>query len=196
MSNKLEWVNRNLSLGGLVRHAGNATGIIGNLGVQGVGLALSAVVDDPDAKTKIRSGSRRIGGAVQGGLGAVGTVAGKAVNHTVQAAGNLTGEAAAALAGAAGASPEGVATARGVGKLAGSAGIGLVAGLGVADVAVSLAAASGTVGAAATTSGLAALGGGSIASGGGGMAAGLAVTHTIVGGSALSGLASQVKGGD
>lgn len=56
----------------------------------------------------------------------------------------------------------------------------MLASAGLASVAVSLAAASGTAGAAATTSGLAALGGG-------GMAAGQAVVNGLIASGAASG---------
>ncbi len=92
-----------------------------------------------------------------------------------------------------GASDAGVAQAQRIGTVVGAVGVGLVAGLGVADAAVALAAVSGTAGAAATTSGLAALGGGSIAAGGGGMAAGLSIAHGIVVGGVVSGAATLNK---
>ncbi len=177
-------------LGGIVRNGAGALGTDTNWSIQGAALGASQFTDEPKRKEEIRRSFRDVAQTVDSGITKAGQVAGTGVNKIVQLSGSLVGEATAAGAKLAGASDQTINMARKIGTVAGSAAIGIAAGMGVASAAVSLAAASGTAGAAATTSGLAALGGGSVAVGAGGMAAGQAVVNTIVSAAAASGAAS------
>ena len=193
MAKVMQWVGKNLSLGGLIRHSASAVGTVTNYAVQGVGYAASHLIDDLEKRKSIQDSCQGAGKAIDSGLTKGGAALGSGVNKTVQVASQAVGHASGGVAKMMGASDDGIAQAQKIGTVVGAVGVGLVAGLGVADAAVALAAVSGTAGAAATTSGLAALGGGSIAAGGGGMAAGLTVAHGIVAGGAVSGVATLNK---
>ena len=172
MSKAMKWIGKNLSLGGLVRHAGNGLGTVTNVAVQGVGAVASLASDDPKTKQRIKDTCSYVG---------------KKLDSNITEGSAFAGKGIAKLLGA---SEENVKLAQKVGTVVGAVSIGVVAGGGVADAAIAIGAASGTAGAAATTSGLAALGGGSIAAGGGGMAAGQAVANGIVAAGGVSGAAA------
>ena len=190
MSKAMKWIGKNLSLGGLVRHAGNGLGTVTNITAQGVGMVAGLCTDDPKTKKNIKDTCSNIGKALDSGITKGSAVAGQGVDYGVQKASVGIGYASGGAAKLMGASEENVILAKKVGTVVGAVGIGVVAGGGVADAAIAIGAASGTAGAAATTSGLAALGGGSIAAGGGGMAAGQAVVNAIVATGGVSGAAT------
>lgn len=190
MFKTMQWVSKNLSLGGLVRNSASAVGTVTNLTVLGVGYAASQLTKDLAKREAIQASSRSMGTAIDTGLTKGGAAVGNGVNVVVQVASRAVGHASGNVAKGMGASESGVAQAQRIGNVVGAVAVGLVAGLGVADAAVALAAISGTVGAAATSSGLATLGGGALAAGGGGMAAGLTIAHGIAIGGAASGAAT------
>lgn len=196
MSKTVQWIGKNLSMGGLVRHAGSGVGTLSKVTVQSVGAAASLVASDPATKQKIRSTCATVGTSVDKVLSQSSEMAGNGINYGVQKVSQAIGGASGIAAKLVGASQQNVALAEKVGTLAGAVIVGVVAGAGIADAAVALGAAAGTAGAAATTSGLAALGGGSIAVGGGGMAAGHAVMQGIVAASGASGAATLQKDRD
>jgi len=193
MSKTMQWIGKNLSLGGLVRHAGSGIGTVTKLTVQGAGAAASLLADDPATKQKIKSTCASAGASLDTALTKGSAVAGDGINYGVQKASVAVGHASGGVAKLMGASEENVLMAQKVGTVVGAVAVGVVAGAGVADAAVALGAAAGTAGGAATTSGLAALGGGSIAAGGGGMAAGHAVMQGIVAAGGVSGAATLKK---
>ena len=190
MSKAMKWIGKNLSLGGLVRHAGNGLGTVTNVAVQGVGAVASLASDDPKTKQRIKDTCSYVGKQLDSSLTEGSAFAGKGIDYGVQKASVGIGHVSGGTAKLLGASEENVKLAQKVGTVVGAVSIGVVAGGGVADAAIAIGAASGTAGAAATTSGLAALGGGSIAAGGGGMAAGQAVVNGIVAAGGVSGAAA------
>ncbi len=190
MSRATNWISRNLSLGGLVRHVGAATGKVARCGIEGVGMAAGLMISDATKKEECRLKSRDFAKKFDTGVAGVSSVVGDKINTVVQAASIAVGEVSGAVVRLAGASDDTVATTRKVGTFVGSVAVGVAAGTVVAGAAVSLGAAAGTSGAAATTSGLATMGGGAIAAGGGGMAAGQAVIGGIVAAAGASGVAS------
>ncbi|WP_075383815.1 hypothetical protein [Acinetobacter pittii] len=190
MSKAMKWIGRNLSLGGLVRHAGNGLGTVTNVTVQGVGMVASALSDDPKTKKSIKDACSNVGKTLDSSITKGSAVAGQGIDYGVQKASVGIGYASGGAAKLLGASEENVILAKKVGTVVGAVSIGVIAGGGVADAAIAIGAASGTAGAAATTSGLAALGGGSIAAGGGGMAVGQAVVNAIVATGGVSGAAT------
>lgn len=190
MSKPMQWIGKNISLGGLVRHAGSGVGTVAKLTAQGAGAAASLLSNDPTTKRKIRSACASAGASTDGVLTNGSAVAGDGINYGVQKASVVVGYASGGVAKLMGASQENVLLAQKVGTILGAVAVGVVAGAGVANAAIALGGAAGTAGAAATTSGLAALGGGSIAAGGGGMAAGHAVMQGIVVAGGVSGAAT------
>lgn len=195
MSNSMQWIGKNLSLGGLIRHAGSGIGTVTNLALQGAGAVAKRFTGDPATKQKIKSACATVGNSIDSALTKGGAVAGDGINCGIQVFSRATGHASGAAAKLMGASEENVALAQKVGTVVGAVAVGVVAGAGVADAAVALGAAAGTAGGAATTSGLAALGGGSIAAGGGGMAAGHAIMQGIVAAGGVSGAATLREDG-
>lgn len=184
-----QWITKNLSLGGIIKHTGNAAGSVANLGLHGLG-----IVAEKTAEAIGSQHSRTIGNAlkvtgavVDVALTKTGEGAGFVANKATEYAGIAGGSAAALGAEMAGAKPETITTAKKVGTVVGAAAVGAAVGVGIAEAAVAMAAAAGTTGAAATSSGLAAIGGGSLASGGGGMAAGQAVPQGIVAATSATG---------
>jgi hypothetical protein len=188
-----KWIAKNLSLGGILKHSGNAAGKVAKLGLQGLGTVAEVAAEAAGSRNAKTIGNtiRTTGEIADIALTKTGEVAGFVANKATEYAGKAGGELAALGAEAVGADRDTIVTAKHVGTVVGSAAVGAVAGMGIAQTAVALAAASGTVGAAATSSGLAALGGGSLAAGGGGMAAGQAVTQGIV---AISGVSGAIGG--
>jgi hypothetical protein len=187
-----KWIADNLSLGGLLRHSGNAAGTLAQLGLHGIGAVAevaAGATGNPNARA-IGDVIRGTGDVANIALTKTGEVAGFVANKATDYAGSAGGSIAAFGAEVVGADRTTVETAKQIGTIIGSAAIGSVVGMGIAQSAVALAAASGTTGAAATASGLAALGGGSLAAGGGGMAAGQVVTQGIV---ALGSAAGAVR---
>jgi hypothetical protein len=188
-----QWISENLSLGGLIKHSGSAAGTVVSLGLHGLGSVAEVAADAAgirEAKTignTIKATGQIADIALTKTGEAAGFVANKATEYAGMAGGGLAGLGAEAL----GANQETIQIAKTVGTVVGSAAVGTVAGMSIAQTAVALLAAPGTVGAAATSSGLATLGGGSIAAGGGGMAAGEVVVQGIV----AIGSASGVVGG-
>ncbi|QUY43114.1 hypothetical protein [Acaryochloris marina] len=192
-----QWVSRNLSLGGLIRNTGNAAGTVANIGLHGLGVVAEATAKaagNPHHQT-IGKSLKVTGAVVNIALTKTGEGAGFVANKATEYAGAAGGSAAAFGAQVVGAQPDTVATAKKVGTVVGAATVGAVAGVGLAEAAVAMAAVSGTTGAAATSSGLAAIGGGSLASGGGGMAAGQAITQSIVATSTTAGVIGKDKEG-
>jgi hypothetical protein len=190
-----KWIAGNLSLGGLIKNSGNAAGTVAKMGLQGLGTMAEVAAEAAGSRNAKTIGNtiRTTGEIADLALTKTGEVAGFVANKATEYAGKAGGELAALGAEAVGADKETINTVKRVGTVVGSAAVGAVAGIGFAQTAVALAAASGTAGAAATSSGLAALGGGSIAAGGGGMAAGQVVTQGIV---AISSAAGVVGGSD
>jgi hypothetical protein len=184
-----KWIAENLSLGGILKHSGSAAGKLTKLGLQGLGTVAEVATEATGSRNAKTIGNtiRATGEIADIALIKTGEVAGFVANTATDYAGKAGGELAALGAKAVGADRDTIVTVKKVGTVVGSAAVGAVAGMGVAQTAVALAAASGTAGAAATSSGLAALGGGSLAAGGGGMAAGQAVTQGIVAISSASG---------
>ncbi|PZD73918.1 hypothetical protein C1752_01769 [Acaryochloris thomasi RCC1774] len=180
-----KWIAKNLSLGGIIRHTGSAAGTAAKLGLHGLG----AIAESSGNRNVEAIGSvlRTTGEVAKIALTETGKGAGFVADRATEYAGKAGGELTALGATAIGADQATIATAKKVGTVVGSAAVGAVAEIGVAEAAVALSAASGTAGAAATSSGLAALGGGSLATGGGGMAAGQAVTQGIVGAGSVAG---------
>jgi hypothetical protein len=190
-----KWIADNLSLGGILKHSGSAAGKVTKLGLQGLGTVAEVAAEAAGSRNAKTIGNtiRATGEIADIALTKTGEVAGFVANKTTEYAGKAGGELAALGAEAAGADQNTIRTVKQVGTVVGSAAVGAVAGMGLAQTAVALAAASGTAGAAATSSGLAALGGGSLAAGGGGMAAGQAVTQGIVALSSASGAVGGSK---
>lgn len=177
-----QWISDNLSLGGLIKHSGSMVGTVAQVGLHGIG-----AVAEVAAEATGNRNAKAIGDVIRGtgdvaniAITTTGEAAGFVVNKATEYAGIAGGEIAALGAEVVGADRTTIATAKQLGTVIGSAALGTVAGMGVAQTAVALAAAAGTTGAAATASGLAALGGGSLAAGGGGIAAGQAVTQGFV----------------
>lgn len=193
MSKTMQWIGRNLSLGGIVRNAGSGLGKVSKYTAQGAGAAASLLTDNPETKRRIKNACASAGGSMDAVITKSSSAAGQGINYGVQKLSEGVGHASGATAKLMGASEDNVLLAKKVGTVAGAVVVGVVAGVGVADAAVALGAAAGTAGGAATTSGLAALGGGSIAAGGGGMAAGQAVAQSIVAAGGVSGAASLKK---
>jgi len=188
-----QWVTQNLSLGGIIKHTGNATGSVANVGLHGLGVVAETTAEalgSQHSKT-IGNALKATGGVVNVALTKTGEGAGFVANKATEYAGLAGGNAAALGAEIVGAKPETIATAKKVGTVMGAAAVGAAVGVGIAEAAVAMAAASGTTGAAATSSGLAAIGGGSLASGGGGIAAGQAVTQGIVAATSAAGAVGQ-----
>ena len=190
MKKAMQWIGRNLSMGGLVRNISCMFGNVAKHSLNGVGTAASLLTDKPDSKQRIKDVCSMTGNSLDSALKKGGTVAGDGINKGVQLVSSACGATVGGIARKAGASDENVDLAKKVGTIAGAVGVGVVAGAGIVDMAVALGAAAGTAGAAATTSGLATLGGGSIAVGGGGIAVGQAVTQGIVAAGGVSGAAS------
>ncbi len=191
------WISENLSLGGLIKNSVSIAGKAANLGLQGLGTVAevaAAAAGSRDAKT-VGNTIKMAGGIADIALTQSGQVAAFVANKATEYAGYAGGELAAFGAATMGADRETINTAKKVGNIVGGAAVGLVAGIGVAQIAVGLAAASGTAGAAATSSGLAALGGGSIAAGGGGMAVGQVVTQGMTAISTVTGAIGGSKAG-
>lgn len=190
MGKTLEWIGQNLSLGGLVRHAGSALGKTSKFTVRAVGAGVGVTVKQPATRRRVELACEQAGTSIDNACTKTGAAIGNGINVGVQnisgAAGNISGH----IAEAAGASDENVRLARKVGTVVGAVAVGAAVGAGIADAVIAVAATAGTAGAAATTSGLAALGGGSLAAGGGGMAAGQAVVQSIVAAGAASGAAT------
>lgn len=190
MSKAMNWIGKNLSLGGLVRHAGNGLGTVTNVTAQSAGFVASLFADDPNTKQSIKNACSTIGKTLDSGITKGSAVAGQGIDYGVQKTSAGIGYASGEAAKLMGASEENVLVAKKVGTVLGAVTVGVVAGGGIADAAIAIGAASGTAGAAATTSGLAALGGGAISAGGGGMAAGQAVVNGIVAAGGVSGAAT------
>lgn len=190
-----KWVGENLSLGGIIKHTTSAAGTVSKYTLKAVGRTAEFVGNqfNSDIGKSINSGCQIAGDVCDSALTTGGKYLGHGVNKSIEVAGVVTGEAVGLGFELAGAEEKTVANAKKVATVVGAAGLGLVAGVGAANAAVSMAAAAGTTGAAATSSGLAALGGGSIAAGGGGMAAGQAVTSAISAAGAASGGATLIK---
>ena len=184
-----QWIARNLSLGGIIKHTGNAAGTVAHLGLHGLGVVAEATAEATGNKhsNTIGNAIKVTGAFVDIALTTTGEGAGFVADKATEYAGIAGGSTAAISAELAGATPETIARVKTIGTVVGAAAVGAAAGIGIAEAAVAVAAVSGTTGAAATSSGLAAIGGGSIASGGGGMAAGQAVTQGIVAASSAAG---------
>lgn len=184
-----QWITKNLSLGGIIKHTGNAAGTVAHLGLHGLGVVAEATAEATGNKHSRTIGDaiKVTGAVVDIALTKTGEGAGFIADKATEYAGMAGGSTAAIGAEIAGAKPETIARAKTIGTVVGAAAVGAAAGIGIAEAAVAVAAVSGTTGAAATSSGLAAIGGGSLASGGGGMAAGQAVTQSIVAASSAAG---------
>lgn len=183
MSKTSEWVGRNLSLGGLVRHTGKAVGVAARVTINGAGAAAGYCVKEPETRAKIRNACAATGDTVDNAFSKGAAAVGNGVNTGIQAASRGAGKGGAFIAERCGASPENVALTENVCRVAGALVVGAVAGMGVADGLVALGAVAGTAGAAAATSGLAAVGGGS-------MAVGQVVVQGIAAAGAATGAAS------
>jgi hypothetical protein len=190
MGKALEWIGKNLSLGGLVRNAGSALGKTSKFTARVAGVTAAVTVKHPATKQKVKLGCMHAGTSLDKACTTTGAVIGNGIDLGVRKIGSAAGNISGHIAEAAGASEENVQLARKVGTVIGVVAVGAAVGTGVADAAVAIAATAGTAGAAATTSGLAALGGGSLAAGGGGMAAGQAIVQGIVAAGAASGAAT------
>lgn len=190
-----QWIAKNLSLGGLIKHSGNAVGTVTRVGLYGLGAAAEVAADAAGISNanSIGNAIKTTGEIADIALTKTGEVAGVVADKATETAGQAGGTLAAFGAILAGADDTTVVNAKKIGTVVGSAAVGAVAGVGVANAAVAVAAASGTAGAAATSSGLAALGGGSLAAGGGGVAAGQAVVQGIVAAGSASGTLGQIS---
>jgi hypothetical protein len=195
MSKTLQWIGKNLSLGGLVRHTGSGLGTLTNMTAKGVGAVASHIATDPGTKQRIKITCLNVGKSVDSALTTGGAAAGDGINYGVRKVSEAAGHASGGIAKQMGASDENVLLAQKLGTVGGAVMVGMVVGAGVADVAVALGAAAGTAGAAATTSGFASLGGGAIAAGGGGMALGHTIAEGIAAAGGLSGAATLEKDG-
>jgi hypothetical protein len=191
MSDKLQWIGRNLSLGGLLRHAGTGVGKAGKYGAKAAGAAAALVVRNPSRKREIADSYASAGDNFDDSMAAFSAKAGHSLNYGVQQFSKGTGKVCGSAARAVGMSEPNVEFAEKLGTVAGAVGIGLVVGGGIAEVAIAAGAIAGTSGAAATSSGLAALGGSSMAVSGGGVIAGTAVVDGIVSAAAVSGAATM-----
>jgi hypothetical protein len=181
----MQWVGKNLSLGGLVTNGSWLTGLAVEGTCKGIGAAAELIGGDAsDTAKQIKSFCYEAGETLGAGLTKGGEFVGDLTNKGVELVGKGTGAVAGMAAEALGCEKETVKTVTMVANVAGRAAVGLAAGVVVADLAVAASAISGTAGAAATTSGLAAVGGGS-------MAAGQVVTQTVAAAGALSGAVSQ-----
>ncbi len=193
MSKTMEWIGKNLSLGGLVRNVGSGLGTVTKYAVNGAEAAATLIANDPATKKKIHDTCTNAGNTVDSALTKGSSAVGAGINKGVQVASVAVGRASGGVAKILGASEENVALAQKLGTVAGAVTVGVIVGAGVADAAVALGAAVGTAGGAATTSGVAALGGGSVAAGGGGMAAGHAVMQGMAAAGGVSGAAALKK---
>lgn len=192
MSGTLKWVGKNLSLGGLVRHAGSAAGLVVYGACAGTGWIASTATSDPERRRKIRDAASSIGDKVGGTIAVAGDLAGSGINKGVQFVSNASGAVAGCGARVAGASEDAVRKTETIGRFVGAVAVGAAVGTGVVDGVIAASSAAGTAGAAATTSGLAALGGGSVAAGGGGIAAGQAVANAVVASASASSVACTI----
>ena len=193
MSKAMQWIGKNLSLGGIVRHTGSGLGTVTKWTAEGTGGVVNLFVDDPKTKQKIQNACASVGKSADSICTTGSAAIGEGIDFGVQKASIGVGYASGGAAKLMGASEENVKLAQKVGTIVGAVTVGVIAGGGIGDAAIAIGAASGTAGAAATTSGLAALGGGSIALGGGGMAAGQAVVNGIVAAGGISGAATLKK---
>lgn len=180
MHKALSWIGRHLSFGGLIRDLGSGFGLMIQLFMQGFGFVITLFVCNPQEKQTVIANYTTIGKSINTILTNGSAMVGGAINYGFQACSSTVGFVTAGIAKINGISEENTILARKLGTALGAITLGIVAGAGIADAAVAVAATAGTVGGAATTSGLAALGGGSIATGGGGMAVGQVVTQSIV----------------
>lgn len=197
MSNAIQWLGRNFSLGGLLRNAGSGIGTVTKYTIKGAGSAAALLTDDRDQKERIRSAFDTAGEVADSTLTRGTEAAGAAINFAVQKASAGVGYATGGAARIIGMSEDNVEFAEKLGTVVGAVAVGAIAGGGIGDAAVALGAIAGTAGAAATTSGFAALGGGAVAAGGGGMAAGISVVQGIAaigGASGLTTLATRNDG--
>jgi len=190
MPNTIQWIGRNLSLGGIIRNVGSLIGTIINFLFKIVGTVFSQLPKDLTAKDKIKKDFDLVGQSLDVALTKGSEVIGNGINKTVQVVSTKVGQVMGGLAKVSGASEDNIVFAKKLGTVAGAVVVGAAVGAGIADIAVALSAATGTAGAAATTSGLAGLGGGSIVAGGAGMAGGQVVTETVTALSTLAATAS------
>jgi hypothetical protein len=183
-----KWVAENLTLGGIVRNVGSALGSTAKVALSGVGVGVQVVGRNSENASAFRRGCESTGESIDAALTVAGEGVGFVVNKTLELSGRAVGGVAAAAASGAGLSVDKVNQVRTVGTVIGTAGVGLLTGMGVTH-SIAVVAAHGLHGAAATTAGLAHLGGGSVASGGGGMALGQVVSSGAAAGGAVSGMA-------
>lgn len=186
----LQWIAKNLSLGGLVSNAGSGIGSVTKAAAKGVGATAGLLIQNQEKKQSFKDACDSAGQSMDGAVTDFGAAVGGGINYGMQKVGEVSGSVSGSVAKRMGASDENVIIAQKIGAIVGTAAVGMAAGTGIADAAVAASAATGTAGAAATASGLAAIGGGSIAAGGGGMAAGQAVVSGIVTAGTVSGAAS------
>lgn len=180
MPKAIPWIGRHLSFGGLIRDLGCSFGLMIQLLMQGSGAVVTLFVRNPQTKQTLTANCTVIGQSINTTLTNGSAMVGCGINYGFQQCSSAIGFVSGSVAKIVGASEENTVLARKLGTAFGAVIFGVIAGAGIADATVAIAAMSGTVGGAATTSGLAALGGGSIASGGGGMVAGQVVTQSIV----------------
>ena len=191
MSEVLNWIGKNLSMGGIV---GNAIKLVGKATkyiISGIGHAISMFYDAENEKNKIKNDFNYAGDITDRGFSITGSMLGFTINKGIELTGKGAGGVAGTVARVSGASEETIVKTEQIANIVATVAVGAVAGMGIAGAAVAASAAAGTAGAAATTSGLAALGGGSIAAGGGGMAAGQAIVNGIVAASSASAVATK-----
>lgn len=148
----MEWIGKNLSLGGLVRHAGNGLGTVTNITAQSVGVVASLCTDDPKTKKNIKDTCSNIGKTLDSGITKGTAVAGQGIDYGVQKVSVGIGYASGSAAKLMGASEENVILAKKVGTVVGAVGIGVVAGGGMAagQAVVNAIVATGGVSGAAT----------------------------------------------
>ncbi len=112
MSKAMEWIGKNLSLGGLVRHAGNGLGTVTNITAQSVGVVASLCTDDPKTKKNIKDTCSNIGKTLDSGITKGTAVAGQGIDYGVQKVSVGIGYASGSAAKLMGASEENVILAK------------------------------------------------------------------------------------
>ena len=134
MSKPLQWIGKNLSLGGLVRHASNATGTVARVAASGTGSLIAPLIaGNPDEQAALKAKFSSAGTAIDNAVTKGGGKAGDFINYSIQKVSQGTGAVTGHAVKAMGGTEQQVQVATRVGNVVGAAGAGLIIGVGIAD---------------------------------------------------------------
>ena len=140
MPKTIPWIGRHLSFGGLLRDLGCSFGLMIQLLMQGSGAVVTLFVRNPQTKQTVTTKFTVIGQSINTTLTNSSAMVGCSINYGFQKCSSAIGFVSGGVAKIVGASEENTLLARKLGTVFGAVIFGVIAGVGVANATVAIAA--------------------------------------------------------